>query len=41
MAIYLNLVKKGLFEKLVRIGYKEVSNEDLLLVHDQAHLDNI
>ena len=41
MAIYLNLVKKGLFSQLVRIPYKEVANEDLLLVHAQAHLDHI
>ena len=33
MAIYMNLVKKGLFEKLVRIEYKEALDDDLLLIH--------
>ena len=31
--IYMNPLKKGLLEKLVRIDHKEALDEDLLLIH--------
>ena len=33
MAIYLNLIDKGIYNNLVKIDSEEASEEDLLLVH--------
>jgi len=41
MAIYLNLVKKGLFSQLVEIDSDIASEEDLLLVHKPLHIRHV
>jgi len=41
MAIYLNLVKKGLYSQLVAIDSEEASEEDLLLAHKPAHIRHV
>ena len=41
MAIYLNLVKKGLFDGLVRIGSEEAVDEDLVLAHKPLHIKHV
>ena len=38
MAVYLNLVKNGLFKDMVQIDSDEASEEDLLLCHSQKHI---
>jgi len=38
MAVYLNLVKSGLFKELVQISSDEATEEDLLLCHSQKHI---
>lgn len=41
MSIYLNLVNKGLTDKLIAIDSCEISSEDLLRVHSKELIDNI
>lgn len=41
MAIYLNLVKKELFDRLVRIDSEEASDEDLVLAHKPLHIKHV
>lgn len=41
MAIYLNLVKKQLFERLVRIDSEVASDEDLALAHKALHIKHV
>ena len=41
MAIYLNLVKKGLFDSLVRIDSEVAADEDLALAHKPAHIRHV
>ena len=38
MAVYLNLVKKDLFNKLIVIDSEEAEEEDLLLAHRKDHV---
>ena len=40
-AIHLNLIKKDLWESLVKIECHAAKDSDLSLVHDQAHIDKI
>ena len=41
MAIYLNLVKKGLFDSLVRIESEVAADEDLALAHKLPHIKHV
>jgi acetoin utilization deacetylase AcuC-like enzyme len=41
MSIYMNLVFKGLTEKLVRVPSEEISEEDVLRVHTKSHFENV
>ena len=41
MAIYLNLVKKGLMEQLVEIDSEAACEEDLLLAHKSNHIHHV
>jgi acetoin utilization deacetylase AcuC-like enzyme len=41
MSIYMNLVFKGLTEKLVRIPSEEISEEDVLRVHTKKHFESV
>ena len=41
MAIYLNLVKKQIWDDLQRVEAVPASDEDLLLAHTQSHVDKI
>ena len=41
MAVYLNLVKKGIFKDMVEIDSEEASEQDLLLCHPAKHVNNI
>ena len=41
MAIYLNLIKKNLFDKLIRIDSDAATDQDLLLAHKQLHLHHV
>ena len=41
MAIYLNLVKKGIYEKLIKIDPATAVDEHLLLAHKQLHIRHV
>ena len=41
MAIYLNLIKKGLYSELRRIQSEEATDEDLLLAHKPIHIKHV
>lgn len=41
MAIYLNLIEKGIYDNLLKIDSEEASEEDLLLVHPKMHVNSV
>ncbi len=41
MAIYLNLVQKGIFKQLVRIDSEEAQDSDLLFCHKANHIKHV
>ena len=41
MAVYLNLVQKGLYDKMVELESEEVEDKDLILAHSEAHIRKV
>jgi len=41
MAIYLNLVKKDLYKKMLALDSEEAEEKDLLLAHSKEHVKKI
>ena len=41
MAVYLNLVKKDLYKKMLALDSEEAEEKDLLLAHSKEHVKKI
>ena len=41
MAIYLNLLDKGIYDKLIKLESDEATEEELLLVHPKSHVNSV
>ena len=41
MAIYLNLLDKGIYDQLVKLDSDEATEEELLLVHPRSHINAV
>ena len=41
MAIYLNLIEKGIYEQLVKIDSNEATEDELHLVHPKSHINAV
>jgi len=41
MAIYLNLIEKGIYDQLIKLESDEATEEELLLVHPKSHVNSV
>ena len=41
MAIYLNLLDKGIYDQLIKLESDEATEEELLLVHPKSHVNSV
>jgi acetoin utilization deacetylase AcuC-like enzyme len=41
MAIYLNLLDKGIYNQLIKLESDEATEEELLLVHPKSHVNSV
>ena len=41
MAIYLNLLNKGIYDQLIKLESDEATEEELLLVHPKSHVNSV
>jgi acetoin utilization deacetylase AcuC-like enzyme len=41
MAIYLNLLDKGIYDKLIKLESDEATEEELILVHPKSHVNSV
>ncbi len=41
MAIYLNLLDKGIYDQLIKLESDEATEEELLLVHPKLHVNSV